>query len=287
MTMSVSGFDLLTFEDDGTYVPRRVDLPKLTAEPRLAVGEILLKVIDALKKRWESHKARFCMKKLAQFFPDTMSYFCQKVSEGVDVGSVAGAASLSAIKDAFSGFQAADVERNPNLAQHLADEYATIDHAIAGLELFLGAIAHPCRETAVQPPSACRRIKSNAMPAILAYPCGEVKRATLGRLFQRATGHGGDAAAVLGEAQHAAERLKPPWIREPTQHFGRPELLDNGHRHRSGELRHPLEEPGRGFSRVQRQLGNTAFHGGIVADHGTSGQGGSAMDLGAGVLRRA
>jgi len=138
ISMSVNGFDLLTFGDDGSYSSRRVDLPTLIGEQSQAVGDILLKVTKALKKERESHKARFRMKKLAQFFPETMGYYCGKVAEGVGGDSVAATAYLSAIKSAFSGFRAAAVERNPSLAERLDYEYATIDHAIAGLERFLG-----------------------------------------------------------------------------------------------------------------------------------------------------
>jgi hypothetical protein len=138
MTMSIHGFDLLTFKADGNYERRRVDLPKLVAEQRQAIGDILLKVTDVLKMERESHKARFRMDKLAEFFPDTMSYYCEKVGEGVSGGGVAGSACLTAIKDAFFGFRAAALERNPGLAEQLDYGYATIDHAIASLARFLG-----------------------------------------------------------------------------------------------------------------------------------------------------
>jgi hypothetical protein len=138
ITMSVNGFDLLTFGEDGSYVSRRVDLPKLIAEQRQAIGGILLKVTNALKKERESHKARFRMDKLVEFFPPTMSYYCQRVAEGVGDDGVAGSICLTVIKDAFSGFRAAALKRNPALAQLLDYEYATTDHAIASLERFLG-----------------------------------------------------------------------------------------------------------------------------------------------------
>ena len=139
ISMSVNGFDLLTFGDDGSYSSRRVDLPTLIGEQRQAVGDILLKVTKALEKERESHKARFQMETLAEFFPETMSYHCGKVAEGVDGGSVAASACLSAIKEAFFGFRAAALKRNPGLTERLDYEYATIDHAIAGIERFLDA----------------------------------------------------------------------------------------------------------------------------------------------------
>ena len=138
ISMSVRGFDLLTFKADGSYESRRVDLSRLITEQRQAIGDILLKVTDALKKERESHKARFRMEKLAQFFPPAMSYYCQKVAEGADGGGAVGSAGLKMIKDAFAGFRAAALKRNPALAEQLDYGYATIDHVIASLERFLG-----------------------------------------------------------------------------------------------------------------------------------------------------
>ena len=93
--MSVKGFDLRTFGDDGSYCSRRVDLTTLIGEQRQAVGGILLKVTKALKKEREFHKARFRMKKLVQFFPPTLSYYCSKVSKGASGGDFAPAQPIS------------------------------------------------------------------------------------------------------------------------------------------------------------------------------------------------
>lgn len=139
LTMSIRGFDLLTFKADGSCEPRHVDLPRLLADQRQAIGAILLKVIEQLKKERESHKARFRMNKLAQFFPLAMSYYCGKVAEGVDGSGVIGSFGLTAIKRAFADFRTAALERNPGLARLLDHEYATIDHAVAGLERLLAA----------------------------------------------------------------------------------------------------------------------------------------------------
>jgi hypothetical protein len=137
ISMSIQGFDLLTFKADGGYESRQVDLSKLIAGQRQAIGDILRKVTDALKKERETHKARFRVKKLVQFFPPTLDYYCNKVSEGVTGGDFAGAASLVTIKDAFADFRAAAIERNPALTERLGYHYATLDHAIASLERFL------------------------------------------------------------------------------------------------------------------------------------------------------
>ncbi len=139
ITMDVHGFDLLTFSDDGSCRSNRVDLPKLIIEQRRAINDTLPKIVEALKKERESHKARFRMDKLAQFFPHTMSYYCEKVGEAVGGGGTTGSAGLAVIKNAFAGFRTAALERNPGLAEHLDYDYATIDHAIAGLERFLNA----------------------------------------------------------------------------------------------------------------------------------------------------
>jgi hypothetical protein len=115
-----------------------VGLPRLIAEQRQAVNDTLLKIIQELKEERESHKAQFRMNKLAQFFPDTMSYYCEKVGEGVDSGAL-GLGGLAVIKTAFANFRSGALERDPNLAVHLDCHYATIDHAIVSLERFLNS----------------------------------------------------------------------------------------------------------------------------------------------------
>ena len=138
ITMGVHGFDLLTFTDDGGYGSRRVGLPRLITGQRHAVNDTLLKIIEELKKERESYKAQFRMNKLARALPDTMSYYCEKVGEGVDGGAV-GLAGLAVIKSAFASFRSAALERNLDLAVHLNYHYATIDHVIVSLERFLNA----------------------------------------------------------------------------------------------------------------------------------------------------
>jgi hypothetical protein len=137
ISMSIHGFDLLTFKADGSYESRRVELSKLIEEQRQAIVNILLKVTNELKNERESHKARFRMHKMVQFFPSELSFYCQKVGESIVNGNNVGLTGIAFIKRSFVGFRDAAIERNPSMIVQLDLEYTTINHAIAYLEHYL------------------------------------------------------------------------------------------------------------------------------------------------------
>lgn len=134
-SMSREGFDLLTFKENGQYASKDVDLGKLIGDQRNEIQSILHKVVDALEREDEMHKAKFCNEKLADLFPQTMSYYCEKVAEGVD-GGVLGPGCLVGIKDAFGQFRTAALARDPSMVEFFDYEYATVIHAIEHLEGF-------------------------------------------------------------------------------------------------------------------------------------------------------
>jgi hypothetical protein len=136
-SMSREGFDLLTFKENGQYENKAVDLCKLIADQQSAIQGILHNVVETLEREDEMHKAAFRNEKLADLFPDTMSYYCEKVAEGVD-GGVLGTGCLAGIKNAFTQFRTAALGRNPSMGEFFDHEYATILHAIDNLERFLG-----------------------------------------------------------------------------------------------------------------------------------------------------
>lgn len=134
-SMSREGFNLLTFKENGQYESKDVDLSKLIGDQRNSIECILHSVVDALERDDEMHKAKFCSEKLADLFPHTMSYYCEKVAEGVD-GGVLGPGCLVGIKDAFTQFRTAALARNPSMVEFFDHEYATVLHAIENLERF-------------------------------------------------------------------------------------------------------------------------------------------------------
>ncbi len=80
-----------------------------------------------------------------------------------------------------------------------------------------------------------------------------------GSLAQRSAGDRGHSGTVPVKTQHAAKRLKPPRITQTSQHFGRPEFIDDRHRDGTAKLRHPPKQPGGRFAAVQRHLCNSTL----------------------------
>ena len=64
-------------------------------------------------------------------------------------------------------------------------------------------------------------------------------------IIEGATNGGSDTAAVPIVTQDTTKGLKPAGVRNPPQHLRRPEISHNENRDLSGQLGHPLKQPGR------------------------------------------
>ena len=77
------------------------------------------------------------------------------------------------------------------------------------------------------------------------------------------------AARVPVEPEHAAERLKPEWIREPAQHLARAVLAREIDHDLAREAHHAAEQPRRRLAAVQRErcVSGVAGHEQILPAH--------------------
>jgi len=86
MTMSRSGFTLMTTDPDQNPIFRHVNVVKLINDQRDILPTFLQQVIEKLRKEEMDHRAQFKDEKLEDIFPGTLGYFYQKIAETIDGG---------------------------------------------------------------------------------------------------------------------------------------------------------------------------------------------------------
>lgn len=85
-----TGFSLMTtYADKAPPTFSHIDIPKLISSQRDSLVCLLKEIINKLKVENMAHKKEFQQEKLADVFPDTLSYFCDKISEAIS-GSMPG-----------------------------------------------------------------------------------------------------------------------------------------------------------------------------------------------------
>lgn len=112
-TMSKQGFQLLSYYSDGSSQFRDISIPKLVADQREFLAEMLTEVVDELKAERTAHKERFRMEKLSIIFPSTLGYAFEKVGQAIRDDPVEfGRWGLGQIKDTFNAFHDAIARRD-------------------------------------------------------------------------------------------------------------------------------------------------------------------------------
>lgn len=84
MTMHKNGFQLMSCSQSNPFEFTDVKIPALIAEQRSVIEEMLKTVIAELKKEEKQHKEKFKNEKLADLFPNILSYVISKIYEGVN-----------------------------------------------------------------------------------------------------------------------------------------------------------------------------------------------------------
>lgn len=83
VTITKSGFQLISDYENNKTTFRDILVIDLIKEQRKYLSEILKKVINALKTEQKAHKEMFKMEKLEAVFPDTFSYYIEKIFENI------------------------------------------------------------------------------------------------------------------------------------------------------------------------------------------------------------
>jgi hypothetical protein len=83
VTIAKSGFQLISDYGNNKTTFKDISVIALIEEQRKYLSEILKKVINVLKAEEKAHKERFKMEKLEAVFPDTFSYYIEKIFENI------------------------------------------------------------------------------------------------------------------------------------------------------------------------------------------------------------
>jgi hypothetical protein len=78
-----SGFQLISYYENNKTKFRDVLVIDLVKEQRKYLLKILKKVVKVLKAEEKAHKEKFKMEKLEAVFPDTLSYYIEKIFENI------------------------------------------------------------------------------------------------------------------------------------------------------------------------------------------------------------
>jgi hypothetical protein len=83
VSITTSGFQLISYYENNQTTFRDILVIDLVKEQRKYLSKILKKVIKVLKVEEKTHKEKFKMDKLESVFPDTLSYYIEKILENI------------------------------------------------------------------------------------------------------------------------------------------------------------------------------------------------------------
>jgi hypothetical protein len=144
MSLTEAGFTLLSLYSDGTSKHEHINIPELLNEQTKHILEILSMVIRRLDAEEKTHKEKFRVEKLANVFPDVLTYHFEKIFEGIfrDDYAELSAGDLEQVAGVLHDFRTAIGRRNMDYYEKLEDEYDLIEHAVSHLrEYFRSKIA--------------------------------------------------------------------------------------------------------------------------------------------------
>lgn len=84
ISMSISTFTLVTFDENGTFTTTDVDVTDLIKSQRILVEAALENVIEKLKEEETNHRKTFRDKKIVDFFPKNLENKYQKINSVID-----------------------------------------------------------------------------------------------------------------------------------------------------------------------------------------------------------
>ncbi len=83
VTITKSGFRLISDYENSKTIFRDILVIDLIKEQRKYLSKILKKIIKVLKAEEKAHKEKFKMEKLEAIFPNTLSYYIEKIFENI------------------------------------------------------------------------------------------------------------------------------------------------------------------------------------------------------------
>jgi hypothetical protein len=83
-SMHKNGFTLMTSFSDRSHTFTNVSIPELIQKNRAAVERVLTRIMKKLEAAEMEHRSQFRGERLADFFPETLDYYFEKVFAGTD-----------------------------------------------------------------------------------------------------------------------------------------------------------------------------------------------------------
>ncbi|RMG19551.1 MAG: hypothetical protein D6732_29710 [Methanobacteriota archaeon] len=145
MSMSRSGFTLMTTYPDRDATFSQVDILQLIHEQREELRRILTEVKARLEQEAMEHKRQFGSEKLADIFPETLHYFYEKVTEAIFGGNPEqlGLGALDIIVGVVQKFRDAIDERQIFEAYDLGDDFEWTEYALTKIRQYFDGTGEP------------------------------------------------------------------------------------------------------------------------------------------------
>jgi hypothetical protein len=137
VTMSKVGFDLLRYSEARNFDLINVDIPTMIRDQLSEIITGYKEIADKLSEADKMHKEKFKESRLQDVFPSAMSYFFEKIGQGIRAHSPGdrdfGKGNLKHVKDIYEQFETALKERN-ELSDYTKFDLNEYHHAIKRIE---------------------------------------------------------------------------------------------------------------------------------------------------------
>jgi len=140
VTITKSGFQLVSKHENSKTTSRDISIIDLIKEQRRYLSEILKKVINVLEAEERIHKEKFKMEKLEAVFPNTFSYYIEKIFENIGKSKNAklGLMHVKLVKEVMGKLKESLQKRGIEIDTYdsIKDLYELLEYPITELELY-------------------------------------------------------------------------------------------------------------------------------------------------------
>ena len=140
VTITKTEFQLVSKHENSKTTSRDILIIDLIKEQRKYLSKILKKVIKVLKAEEKAHKEKFKMDKLEAIFPDTLSYYIEKIFENIGKLDHAelGLMHVKLVKEVMGKLKESLQKRGIEIDTYdsIKDLYELLEYPITELELY-------------------------------------------------------------------------------------------------------------------------------------------------------
>lgn len=143
-TITKSGFQLISYYENNKTTFRDISVIDLIKEQRKYLSETLKKVINILKTEEKAHKEKFKIEKLEAVFPDTFSYYIEKIFGNIGKSEHAefGLRHVKLVKEVMDKLQESLQKRGIEIDTYdsIKDLYELLEYPITELKLYFDGL---------------------------------------------------------------------------------------------------------------------------------------------------